>query len=399
MTIKGGEFTAATQSIIDDLLLYFEKNKKSFDFSDVRDDKGLQYVNLVQEGGGVLGIALVGYTYILEIMGIRFLSLAGTSAGSINTLFLGALGKPNSIKSPIVVELIANKDFNEFVDGGKDAQRLVKALFSDRKAVQTVGGTLSTLRNIDDIKNKMGLNPGNDFYNWLDTNIGHATVQQVLDNMNDLPESLKKQNIKAKMAVVAADLTTETKVVFPAMGDLYFKNTAQEPAAKFIRCSMSVPVFFEPVKVDISKIEKTTNYKEKWIKTAGYTGEIPPSVYFVDGGTLSNFPIDAFVNDPQTPARPTFGIKLGFDRNRYNTLDSALDILGVSFDAAMQLRDFEFIQSHVAYKNSIGYVDTGTYHWLDFDLTTAEKIDLFVRGAKAAADFLKKFDWAKVKGS
>ena len=36
------------------------------------------------EGGGVLGIALTGYTYILEQAGIRFLGVGGTSAGSIN---------------------------------------------------------------------------------------------------------------------------------------------------------------------------------------------------------------------------------------------------------------------------------------------------------------------------
>ena len=35
-------------------------------YSDVIDENGNQYIDLVQEGGGVLGIALVGYTYILE---------------------------------------------------------------------------------------------------------------------------------------------------------------------------------------------------------------------------------------------------------------------------------------------------------------------------------------------
>ena len=45
------------------------KNKK---FSNVTDDHGFQYVNLVQEGGGVLGIALVGFTYVLECAGIDF---------------------------------------------------------------------------------------------------------------------------------------------------------------------------------------------------------------------------------------------------------------------------------------------------------------------------------------
>ena len=41
-------------------------------FSDIVDAHGHQYVDLVQEGGGVLGIALVGYTYVLENAGIRF---------------------------------------------------------------------------------------------------------------------------------------------------------------------------------------------------------------------------------------------------------------------------------------------------------------------------------------
>ncbi|HEX8357472.1 MAG TPA: hypothetical protein VF610_08680, partial [Segetibacter sp.] len=50
--------------------------------SDIIDGDGNQYVNLVQKGGGVLGIALVGYTFILEAAGVRFMRMAGTSAGA-----------------------------------------------------------------------------------------------------------------------------------------------------------------------------------------------------------------------------------------------------------------------------------------------------------------------------
>ena len=383
------EFMKEIQPIIDDLVAYFEKNPEKLHISDLKDENGCQYVNLVQEGGGVLGIALVGYTYILEIMGLRFLNLAGTSAGSINALFLAALGKPDEIKSPKVLELIANKDFNDFVDGGKDAQALVKAMFRDRKGVQTVTSINSTIRNLDDIKKRLGINPGKTFYDWLHESIGHKTVAEVLQNMNDLPQSLKNKGIKADLALITADLTTETKVVLPKMGDLYFKNIAQEPAAKMVRSSMSVPVFFEPVQIDLQPIEKTPTYIQKWRDVAGYYGEIPPSVYFVDGGTLSNFPMDAFDDDDHNKC-PTLGIKLGLDRNRYNNIASAGDIIGASFGASMALRDFEFIQSHENYRTNVGYIDTGTYHWLNFNMTAAEKIDLFKRGALAAADFLKR---------
>lgn len=39
------------------------------EISDIIDDDGLQYVDFVMEGGGVLGIALTGYTYVLEQAG------------------------------------------------------------------------------------------------------------------------------------------------------------------------------------------------------------------------------------------------------------------------------------------------------------------------------------------
>ena len=40
--------------------------KQKLIFSDVLDDEGNQYVDIVMEGGGVLGIALVGFTYCLN---------------------------------------------------------------------------------------------------------------------------------------------------------------------------------------------------------------------------------------------------------------------------------------------------------------------------------------------
>ena len=93
--------------------------------SDIVDDDGHQYVNLVQEGGGVLGIALLGYTYVLERMNIRFLKLAGTSAGAINAAMLATVrpkradGTPDmtKLKSPIILHYFATKNLFDFVDG------------------------------------------------------------------------------------------------------------------------------------------------------------------------------------------------------------------------------------------------------------------------------------------
>lgn len=46
-------------SIIKDLKEQIKEKKKKF--SDIVDANGNEYVDLVQEGGGVLGVALVGY--------------------------------------------------------------------------------------------------------------------------------------------------------------------------------------------------------------------------------------------------------------------------------------------------------------------------------------------------
>jgi NTE family protein len=76
-----------------------KKECRGKEYSDIIDAGDHQYVDLVMEGGGVLGIALTGYTYVLEQAGIRFLGVGGTSAGSINALMIAALGPPGAAKS------------------------------------------------------------------------------------------------------------------------------------------------------------------------------------------------------------------------------------------------------------------------------------------------------------
>ncbi len=85
-------------------------------------------IDLVQQGGTMLGIALLGYTYTMERAGVRFRSMAGTSAGAINTLLLSALPEEiykeaspfmegrQAVKSELLAYLVANKNFAEFLD-------------------------------------------------------------------------------------------------------------------------------------------------------------------------------------------------------------------------------------------------------------------------------------------
>ena len=110
-----------------DLLKEAEKLKNRV-FSDIIDEEGNQYIDLVQEGGGVLGIALVGYTYILETAGIRFFHLAGTSAGAINTLVLAGIDSIEKPKSQHVLDVLAKQDLFEFVDGDPSLKKIIQKI-------------------------------------------------------------------------------------------------------------------------------------------------------------------------------------------------------------------------------------------------------------------------------
>src|SRR6185437_8532150 len=123
----------------------FAKEKRPFIVSDVYDDEGNQYVNLVQKGGGVLGIALVGYTYILEKMGIRFVRLAGTSAGAINTALMTVIGDKKEAKSIQILKSICDLNFFNLVDGHPAAKWVIKKFITHEDFSVKVSKWLKTV--------------------------------------------------------------------------------------------------------------------------------------------------------------------------------------------------------------------------------------------------------------
>ena len=382
-----------------------------FIFSDVIDKAGNQYVDLVQEGGGVLGIALLGYTYVLEQLGIRFIKLAGTSAGAINTVLMAAAGKPQMNKSEKIIEFVANKDFYDFVDGDSDAKKFIRAI---NKEAGSLTLAYRGVQVLDNLKEDLGLNPGQHFFEWLKeviANFGIQTTQDLIDQLNDLPEEVHhilgqrspRQHKAAgvatwPIAIIAADVTTETKVNFPTMANLYFHEPTKINPAYFVRASMSVPIFFSPLRIE--EIPDSPKHKLAWKDLTNYIGPHPEKVYFVDGGVMSNFPIDVFHVHDRVPQRPTFGVKLGLDRDHLNDVDQMnyFSLISATFNAARNIRDNDFINSNPDYEKLVAHIDTGEHNWLDFTLSKEAKLDLFRRGAQRAAEFLVTFDWKSYQG-
>jgi NTE family protein len=70
------------------------------------------FADLVLEGGGVKGIALVGAAEVLEEHGYLFQRIAGTSAGAIVGALLAA-----GISAQRLVEIMSEVEYLKFQDG------------------------------------------------------------------------------------------------------------------------------------------------------------------------------------------------------------------------------------------------------------------------------------------
>jgi NTE family protein len=373
--------------------------------SDIIDETDNQYVDLVQEGGGVLGIALIGYTWAMEEAGIRFFSLAGTSAGAINTLLIASKGDISLPKSLRILEELCDQNLFEFVDGKKQIRSIIKSAIDNKIIWSLIHGTFHLLGIIGILKKKHGLNPGNTFQHWIENILekdGISSNAELLELRNRLPEGFRhriENNIDVlipKLVIVASEITTQTKVHFPEMADLYFKNPGLTNPSEFVRASMSIPLFFEPYKV--TGIPVGQNAVNLWRSKVKFEGDPPDSVVFVDGGMISNFPINVFHNPDRVPRLPTFGVRLSAFREKLNNTSRLNGYFGAMLKTMRHIYDFDFLLKNPDYSQLICRLDTDNdFSWLDFNMSDENKLLLFEKGASGAIDFLENFNWGGYK--
>lgn len=472
------------------------------EFSDLLDAEGNQYVEFVQEGGGVWGSALVGYLYGLEIFGIRFLKVAGTSAGAINTMLIAACKTKEESKSETIKEILFNWNFADFMDGKPYVKTTIHAMLNNKNFLKinsyifigilvffgilafvypteetwqtkilfsiplllVIIGVLCLTKIYTDLKKRnSGLNPGNTFSeamkNALDS-FGIKTVadlnekfvkkgkdlslnyrygngmqyyQIALESIEEIRannrehideirykifydstvnnEYYKKDPfylLKSEYIVVTTDINAKIKVELPTMANLYWSEEELKhiSPAEFVRASMSVPFFFEPTQKVINKDDDSVKYAWKfWMNTS--PEDIYPAGVFIDGGSISNFPIDLFhATDIFYPRMPLFGVQLTSDsdllsdkgKTSAQILASPLSYAGNIISTLKGFNDKTFLTKHTFYHLfSIQTVNCGSSSWLNFFMKREEKEELFNRGFQAALDFLSRFDWDRYK--
>lgn len=453
---------ARVKKCLEALRKEFDPGVKPLVVSDVLDKDGHQYVNLVQKGGGVLGVALVGYTYILEQMGIRFIRLAGTSAGAINTALMVVTGTKQDPKSIPVLDAMCKLKFIDLVDGHPVARWLISKFITHTDFTKKVknAATLILLilaillagdfiflglqhsipwvsvltksffvltglwiMGIGILANSVrtllkrlkdsgfGINPGDYFYDWIKKLLIANAVKTVSDLNSKAsapvpglylrvpnPEGLK--GLEGDVTFITSELVSQNKIQFPQMWDLFRKNIDELQPAGFIRASMSIPVFFESYFINNIPNEDPV-IKQAWMEKFGEENP-PSSARFVDGGILSNFPINLFYNPKViVPRLPSFGIDLDDsnpgDAGKQAENWSLLGYFGRIFNTIRFYYDKDFLIKNKVFKKGIGSIHLQGYNWLNFFLSNRDKIDMFVKGAEAAADFLRGFDWEEYK--
>jgi len=77
--------------------------------------------------------------------------------------------------------------------------------------------------------------------------------------------------------MIAADVTTMTTVVFPKDAERYSSKTGSITPGQYVRASMSIPIFFQPFKVQqlVNAGQPAEKYKGSW---GFYKGTIPEKV-------------------------------------------------------------------------------------------------------------------------
>ena len=291
------------------------------------------FIDGVFSGGGIKGYALVGALQAIETKGLRFVRVAGTSAGSIIAAFVAAGYTAD--------------EMNTMLD-----EMNVKQFLDERKTFLPFSFTKWLL-----LYWRLGLYKGDALEAWLTKKLAAKGIY----SFGDLPPQ--------SLRIIASDLTSGRIVTLPDDLPKYNVNSNTFPVAKAIRMSCSIPYFFEPVKI---KSKGTCHL-------------------FVDGGVLSNFPLWLFDNDRIPKVRPALGIRLSssLEDGPVNKINNAITMFGALFETMKDAHDAKYISRR--HEKNIIFIPTEHVIATEFELAELKKDALVNLGKQKAEIFLKKW--------
>lgn len=304
----------------------------------------------VFEGGGVKGIGLVGALAYLEDQGYEPVNLAGTSAGAIVAALRAAGYSGHDLKRTLM-----GMDLRKFTD-------------------PTMVGRLPVAGPIISLTRRLGIYKG-DFFLGLMRDLLAAKGKRTFRDLV-IPEYADDIRYRYSLRLVASDITRGRMLVLPQDITAYGMKPDDLEVALAVRMSMSLPLFFWPVKLK---------------NAAGR-----PS-FIVDGGVLSKFPVEIF-DSAGEPEWPTFGFRLvlpGPPKVERYKIKGPASMLSAMFGTMMAAHDARYIETH-NFVRSIT-IDPLNVATTSFTLSAHQKEALYDSGRAAAKDFLAHWDFEAYK--
>lgn len=311
--------------------------------------------DLVLEGGGVKGIALVGALSALAERGWEFRRIAGSSAGAV----VGALAAAGMTPARMR-ELLAETHLPDFADPG------LLARFG------TPGQWLAVLLD-------KGIHRGDVLREW----VGALLAEYGVETFGDLrippdedPGSPLPAERAYRLVIVAADVSRGRLLRLPWDYADYGLDPDRQPVAHAVRASASIPFFYRPVRL-----------KHRGSGTRSY---------LVDGGVLSNFPVNIFDRvDGRPPRFPSFGVKLSARPEATHVphrIRTSLDFGRALVSTVLSAQDQRHLDDPCVVARTI-FVDTMKVQSTDFDIDADTRDRLYANGRAATERFLGRWDF------
>jgi NTE family protein len=308
--------------------------------------------DLVLEGGGVKGIALAGAISVLHERGYSFHKVAGTSAGAI----VGAL-VASGLRGDRLREMMRAINYRKFQDPPLLGRRL-----------GPVGIAAQVLLH-------KGWCRGDYMRSWLAEMLAEQNVDTFADlRLGDPAADTALRQVAGRnyrFVAMASDVTHGRLVRLPWDYPTRFDVDPDEmPVVDAVRASMAIPYFFTPARCPDH--------------ISGGTA------WMVDGGMLSNFPVEVFDRtDGAVPRWPTFGIKLSSvpGQTKLNNVRGVVTLTKAMLATMTGFYDRMHIDREDVVARTI-FVDTFGVKATEFDLSTSTAEKLFESGQQAATVFL-----------
>lgn len=326
------------------------------------------------EGGGAKGLAHIGALKAAEERHVKFLGVAGTSAGSIVAALVATgwhaddlynLEKPIGEKGPFeknFLDFFDPVDWNRLLEMKKDAER---TFMNASPTGVWMKAPLFYKRNrylLGKLAAGRGIFQATQFSEWLE-----GLLRQRVEGSGPGGRVLFR-DITMPLKIIATDITEQRIQIFGNGND----ETPNERVSEAVAASIAIPFFFLPHPFERPPVPGAAE---------------PRKVELVDGGLLSNFP--AWVFDEERlkvdPLTPTLGFTLLAKRSdepaAANTLlgfAKRLFTAALAGDAVLEVRQVANLQI-VPLR-----VRVSTF---DFDMNAEVKDDLYRDGLNDARTY------------